>query len=257
MSGAVASCVYEGWVRHRRFAPIAHDFRYRLAMLYLDLAELPELFEDRWLWSARGPALAWFRRADHLGDPREPLDEAVRALVAARTGERPRGPVRLLTHLRYLGYCFNPVSLYYCYEADGERLAAIVAEVSKTPWGERHAYVLDRRRDLGTGRSLRFRFTKDFHVSPFMAMDQLHDWRFTRPGRQLVVHMENVERGATLFDATVRLGRRPLTTGSLARVLTRYPLMTGQVIAAIYRQALRLWLGGTPFYPHPSRAVEN
>lgn len=102
------SCIYEGRVSHRRFQPIRHDFRYSLAMLYLDLAELPELFDPFWCWSARGPAPLWFRRADHYGAADRPLDASIRELVAAEAGFRPTGPIRLLTHLRYFGYGFNP-----------------------------------------------------------------------------------------------------------------------------------------------------
>lgn len=129
------SAVYEGTIRHRRREPTEHEFRYRIFMLYLDLAELPALFDGRWLWSARRPALAWFRRADYLGDPAVPLDAAVRDLVRERTGARPTGPIRLLTHLRYFGYAQNPVSFYYCFSADGSAVETIVAEVTNTPWG--------------------------------------------------------------------------------------------------------------------------
>jgi len=156
-----ASCVYEGVVRHRRHEPVRHELAYRVALLYLDLGELPRLLDGHPLWSARRPALAWIRRADHLGDPREPLDEAVRDLVAERTGRRPDGPVRLLTHARYLGHCFNPVSFYYCFDAGGRALRAVVAEVTNTPWGERHAYVVS-----GDGRVLKGEHAKAMRVSP-------------------------------------------------------------------------------------------
>ncbi|MEI2421818.1 DUF1365 family protein, partial [Arthrospira platensis SPKY2] len=106
-------------------------------MVCLDLAELDTVFRGRWLWSTQRPALAWLRREDHLGDPAHSLDESVRRLVAERTGRRPAGPIRLLAHLRYFGHCFNPVSFYYCYDAAGERVETIVAEVNNTPWGER------------------------------------------------------------------------------------------------------------------------
>jgi DUF1365 family protein len=141
-----ASCVYEGWVRHRRYGSVAHELRTKLFMLYLDLDELPALFDSYRLASGRGRALAEFRRADYLGDPRRPLATEVRELVAARTGRRPTGPIRLLTNLRYFGHCFNPVSFYYCFDASGNRVETIVAEVTNTPWGERHAYVLSPAR---------------------------------------------------------------------------------------------------------------
>ncbi len=83
--------------------------------MYLDLEELPELFDGSLAWSARRPALARFRRSDYLGDPRRPLREEVLDLLEARTGRRPGGPVRLLTQLRQFGFTFNPVSFYYCF----------------------------------------------------------------------------------------------------------------------------------------------
>jgi hypothetical protein len=241
----VRSCLYVGRVRHRRLEPVAHAFSYRLFMTYLDLDELPRLFDDRWLWSARGFAPAWFRREDYLGDPEVPLAEAVKDLVEERLGRRPAGPVRLLTHLRYLGYAFNPLSLYHCFEPDGETVAATVAEVTSTPWRERHAYV------VGPGR--RHEVRKALHVSPFMGMDQRYRWRLTEPGARLGVHMESVEAGRVVFDATLALRREEITGRSLARALVRFPFMTGRVIAAIYLQALRLRLKGARFHPHPRR----
>src|SRR5688500_4198941 len=165
------SALYTGWIRHRRFGPAKNEFRYRIFMSYLDLAELPALFDRRWLWSARGPALAWFRREDFLGPQDVPLDEAVRAVVQERTGLAPRGPIRLLTQLRFFGYSFNPVSFYYVFGEDS-RLETIVAEITNTPWKERHVYVLPITGAARVGsHAWRFGFAKEFHVSPFMPMD--------------------------------------------------------------------------------------
>ncbi len=104
------SRIYKGWVEHRRVAPRQHRFRYRMFMMYLDLAELPALFDRTPGWSARRPALAWFKRSDYLGPAEVPLDAAVRNLVKQRSGIRPQGPIRLLAHLRYFGHCLNPMS---------------------------------------------------------------------------------------------------------------------------------------------------
>ncbi len=247
------SAVYEGRVRHRRFSPRAHEFTYRLCLLYLDLAEVPAVFALHPLYSAHRPAAAWLRRADHFGDPAVPLSESVRRVVAERTGARPAGPVAMLANLRYFLCDMNPVSFFYCFDAAGQRVETIVAEIHNTPWGERHLYVLPAADGTGEGGRRRFRFRKTFHVSPFFDMDYDYDWRFTAPGANLAVHMENLRAGRREFDATLTLARREIDRAALTRVLVRYPLMSARVLAAIYWQALRLWAKGCPFFPHPRR----
>jgi DUF1365 family protein len=253
MSERFASAVYEGVVTHHRHAPHDHAFRYRMAQLYLDLDELDRVFDGRWLWSAGGRNLAEFRRSDYLGAPEQPLAEAVRERAAAALGYRPGGPVRVLTHLRYGGIVFNPVTFYYCYEADGTTLDCVVAEITNTPWRERHSYVL-RVDDNAAGHVIDASFPKRFHVSPFMPMEREYRWRFTCPGEQLRVHMDVLRDGVREFDAHLSLQRRELTGASLSRVLWRYPLMTAKVVGAIHFEALRLWLKRNPIHDHPARS---
>ena len=236
------SAIYEGSIRHRRFAVKQHEFRYRIAMAYIDLDELPELLGGR-LTRTR-PGLVRFRRSDYLGDPAIPLDHAVRSLVEARLGSAPQGPIRLLTHLRTLGHCFNPVSFYYCFAPDGETLEAIVAEVTNTPWGERHAYVLQAGDPIPRGG-----FDKALHVSPFMPMDQRYTWRAPAPGPTLSVQIESTQNDHKAFDATLGLKRRPLTR----RSLLRRPGATLGMLALIYGHAVALKLKGVPIQPHPAR----
>jgi DUF1365 family protein len=249
------SAIYTGQLRHRRFAPLEHSFSYDLFMMFVDLAELDDVFAKRWLWSAKRPALAWLRRADFLGDETIPLDRAVRDRVESDTGVRPTGPIRMLTHLRYFGLSFNPVTFYYCYDLHDRAVDTIVAEITNTPWNERFAYVLTQQMNIGADAIQRYRFRKAFHVSPFLNLDYDYDWRFsapTPPAKRLTVHMEN-HRDGKVFDATLDLKRRELSSAALASTLLFFPVMTMKVVAGIYWQALRLWLKRVPVHSHPTR----
>jgi DUF1365 family protein len=244
-----ASAIYEGTIDHRRFAVRSHEFRHRIALVYLDLDELDGLLGGRLL--ARRPGVVRFRRADYLGDPHVGLADAVRGQVECRTGKVPAGPIRLLTHLRTFGHCFNPVSFYYCFTAQ-EKLDAVVAEVTNTPWSERHAYVLARG---GEGSVLTAAFTKALHVSPFMGMAQRYTMRVATPGATLAVHIESHELGRLAFDATLALRRTPLTRGGMARMTARYPAATLRMLALIYGHAFALKLRGVPLHPHPTESA--
>lgn len=248
------SCIYEGIVEHFRRTPVAHQFRYRLFLMFVDLDELPRIFERFWLWSAGRPNFAWFRRADHLGPPEQPLKESVLDLVHSQLGWRPSGPVRLLTHFRYAGFQMNPVSLFYCYSAQSDSPVALVAEVNNTPWNERHCYVLDlHEQDEQDERKLTATQPKQFHVSPFLGMDFDYHWQLNAPGSELTVQIENWDGTNHPFAARLTMHRVPLNSWNLARVLVTYPLITMRVFLGIYWQALVLWVKRIPYVPHPQR----
>lgn len=243
-----------GRVWHRRRTPRAHRFSYRLYYTLFDVEQIESLCRrSRW-WSMERLNLVSFRRRDFLGDERQPLAEAVRSRVEEESGIRPRGRIMLLTHLRQWGICFNPVSFYLCLDAS-QRPEFIVAEVHNTPWGQRHAYVLDARSQAGP--DYRFRFAKSFHVSPFLPMSLEYDWRFRIDRERLDVHMLVMEGDSECFAAGMRLDFHPLDSRAMQRMPLAYPFLTARVVLAIYWQALRLWIKRVPFFTHPDKQVRQ
>lgn len=241
------SAIYEGTVTHRRVDDHAGSFNRNIAMPFLDLGEIEALGDLAPLWRAERPALVSFRREDFLGGGREPLRAAVLDLVESRTGHRPSGPVRLLAHHRSWGWVFNPISLYYCYATDGDSLEAVVADVSNTPWGESHPYVIDTRAGLDAIAPQQ----KALHVSPFVPMELTYSFQLTAPGERCGFSV-TAQRGDTaVFQAGFALRRKPLTRLGVARMLLRHPLMTHRVSGGIYTRAARLWLRRVQFVPHP------
>jgi hypothetical protein len=236
---SLASGIYEGTLRHRRFEFKRREFSHRIALAYIDLDELPNLLGGR-LIKCR-PGLLRFRHRDYL------TSDTIRELAA---GE---GPIRVLTQLRSFGTCFNPVSFYYCFAPGGEQLAAVVAEVTNTPWGERHRYVLHAAGDAAV---IDGAFDKAMHVSPFMGMDQRYVWRLAVPGETLSVHIENRNAAGDLaFDATLAMRRHELTPASARALTRRYPLASLRVLALIYGHALGLRLAGVPAHPRPKAST--
>lgn len=241
------SAIYQGWIRHRRYQPKPHTFRYGIFYAYLDLDELPDLLANTPFFGTSPLSPVRFKRSDYLGPSDVPLKQAVHDLVYEKQGLRLQGKVCMLTHLRYFGHCFNPVTFYYCFEDGAEDAVAIVAEINNTPWDQRYAYVMTRH----TAKDHRYRFPKDFHVSPFMPMAQNYDWQFESPKQHLRVHMRNLEADHLVFDATLMLDRLAWSGKQLCAAVMRHPLVTVKAIFAIYYQAFRLWMKRNPFHDHP------
>jgi len=249
---------YFGTLRHRRFQPRRHEFTYGLFMAFLDVERIQELTQisrflsyNRWNWAS-------FDERDHFGDTRIPLRPRLAANAAEHGLTLPDGRIFLLTHLRYLGYNFNPISFFYCYDR-AERLQMVLAEVHNT-FGETYNYWLSPGNqrlspDGGPAKSRRYQCPKALHVSPFMDMRLDYEFVLTPPGERLTAHMNTLEDGRANFDATLNLERRPWTSGSLMRALGRHPWMTVKVIGAIHWEALRLLLKRLPVYTHPARRL--
>ena len=242
---SLRSGIYEGRVVHHRHTPVDHRFTYRIALVLLDLSEVDAICRLHPLWSEEGRNVVSFHRADYLGDPSVPLDVAVRDLVEERTGNRPNGPISVLTQLRTWGWLFNPITTYYCYDPAGITVTTTVVEVTNTPWHERTAYVLD---GIGTHQ-----VAKGMHVSPFLPMRLTHRFTIGAPGDHLTLAIDDLDGDELVFGASMALTRHPAGRTALSRLLWRFPFMTLQVSLGIYRQALAIRRKGVPFHPHPDK----
>lgn len=250
------SCLYEGTIGHRRRIDVEHRFSQPIVLAYLDLDELDTAFGAHPLWSTSRPAPVRLRRSDMHGDPSWPLAAAVRSTLAAELGSAPAGPVRVLTHLRHWAWTFNPISLYFAFDADDTRVEAVLAEVTNTPWHERKAYALAAP-PPAVAEDSGIRFAKELHVSPFMDLDLDHVLRFSPPGEErLTVGMDDHRQDETdqlVFSAGMVLRRRPLDRASMSHVLLHHRLPSHRVSAGIHLNALRLWRKGAPFRRHPHK----
>ena len=243
------SGIYSGTLRHRRFIPVHHEFTYPLFMVFLDIDRLPELMKVSPMAGYNRRNWASFHEKDHFGDAAASLRERVFRDAKQSGVVVPEGRIFLLTHLRYLGYNFNPVSFFYCYDRD-DRLQMVMAEVHNT-FGETQNYWLTSAVQRPAGENKRYRFSKTFHVSPFLKMGHEYDWTFTPPGERLISQSVSYEEGQQVFDSTLKLERRDWSRAELHRALLRFPWMTAKVIAAIHWQALRLLLKRVPVVRHP------
>lgn len=250
-----ASAIFVGKIGHSRFAPKRRSFSYPVYMTYLDLSELESgggsgLFGGSRLFSTRHWAPLQFRRQDFYGDSFRPLSAEIRDLVERETGTRPNGPIRLLANLRTFGYQFNPIAVYYCFDASGERLSHVVADVTNIPYRESHAYVFSA---LAGGHEVDGTAEKQMHVSPFLEMDYTYRLRTGVPTDELGLLVSNSRDGAVEFSAALRLRRRPASAGQLRRTVMRFPAIAISVTAKIFWQALKMKLQGYRWYGHQAR----
>ena len=238
------SCVYQGDIFHKRFTHGDHAFSYQLDYLYLDLDEIEQVFAQSRFWSANAFNLVSFRRQDYLPGENTDLRQEVIHRIKLLSGELFSGKVFLLTTLRSLGYCMNPISLFYC--IDGDELKYVLAEVHNTPWDERHLYLL-------SGPDFSTETEKNFHVSPFMPMDTTYHWHISDPKEQFNVEINVSQNSLPLFTASIMLVRQVLSAGNVRHIIWRQMRQSLRTISAIYLQAARLWIKRVPFYGHPNK----
>lgn len=244
----LTSKLYQGWLRHRRTTPVENCFQYNVFMVYLNLDELDTVFSLTPFWRREKISLAQFRRSDFHQKDNPNLKQAVLDSVECQLGERPKGAVYMLGNLRYFGYTINPLCTYYCFDENGQ-LHSVLAEVTNTPWGESHAYALKCTKATN---KLNIEFSKRMHVSPFNPVDMQYKWVSTCPSETALIHIENWRDEQKVMDATLSMNALAMTPTNMNKILLQYPFMTIKTVAAIYFQALKLWLKKSPFYGNPS-----
>ncbi len=241
------SAIYTGFVRHQRFQPKKHSFRYRLFMMAIDLDESPSLAGfSPFLGLSRWNVLR-FDPSHYLTGDKQLKKEAVWRKVLSLGGDNTNGKVILLAQMSCFGFYFSPVNFYYCYDLDGG-LKYLLAEVSNTPWNERHYYLIDYKAKNDT--------PKCFHVSPFMNLDMAYRWKFKAPAKSLCVHIEN-HREDKIFDATLSLRRKEISRKNLLACLIRLPFMTLKIVSSIYWQALKIYLKKIPYVSYEAKGEEK
>ncbi len=240
-----SSAVYLGDVVHRRRQPRTHRLRYRVFSMLLRLDELDALDSRHRLFAYNRAGLFSFHDSDHGPGDGSRLQPWIRQQLTAAGLQGIDGPVYLLCYPRMFGYVFNPLSVYYCHDAE-DRLRAIVYEVANTH-GERHCYVLPA--DPGQG-TVRHACRKEFYVSPFLPMECHYRFHTRTPGERLSLLIRESANGAKVLDAWFCGTRRELSDARLLKLALRFPLMTLKIITGIHWEALRLWLKGLPVYRH-------
>ena len=249
-----ASALYRGGVMHRRLRPRAHQLNYRVFWLLLDLAEIDGLDRRLRLLSRNRFNLLSFHDRDHSDGSGTALRLQIEDFLRRAGVDIGDGPIRLLTMPRVLGYVFNPISLYYCHQADG-RLAAMVYEVTST-FGVRHAYVIPVPSEDQAAGLIRQGAAKALYVSPFMGMEMDYVFRGHAPGQRLDLTIDGLDAEGVLITAAMSGERRPLQDGQLWAAALALPLMTFKIMAAIHWEALKLWLKGVRLTRQPPPARE-
>lgn len=237
------SGIYWGNVRHRRFGDISHQFGYRLYMMGIDVDEISQLCDKSFIFGQKWYNPIRFLEKDYVrGEPSE-LKQRIERKVRQLGGSwSTTNRVIMLIQCRCFGVYFSPINCYFCYDAGG-KCQYMLAEVSNTPWRERHYYLVDLQGEL--------RNKKEFHVSPFMDLNMDYLWRIRPPKKSTLVHIEN-HTSYKVFDATLTLMKWDFSARNIMKTLSLIPFMTIKVVTGIYWQALQLFIKKVPFVAHPN-----
>lgn len=239
--------LYEGSIIHRRHLPRTHQFKYPLFQFLLDLDHLSNLANVSPLLGFESYNYLSYYRSKYFINNENNFKVAVLSRLGI-TSNYSNYKVTLLTSLSYLGYCFNPISLYFIYEHGVFK--SLIAEVTNTPWHERHLYILDAP-VLSKPPIYHFEANKCLHVSPFMTMDYKYEFKLKLTDNEIMLHIRNIHDEIVTFDATLNMVGTPLTKCSLHGLLRKYPLHTHRTVFLIHWHALKLWLKGIAIQPHP------
>lgn len=238
------SRLYQCAVMHHRLVPFQHRFVYKIFMFYIDLDEMDALSGQLRFFSRNRFNLFSFRDKDHIQRMGKTVKDSLLEYLETHGVDLQGGRIMLLTHLAVLGYTFNPVSFYFCFNKQNDPVCA-VAEVGNT-FGEQKLFFLGI--DPFSENTLIGKHTKYFYVSPFIDMDTEFDFKLKVPDEKLDIQINDFQSGKKIFLSSLTGTQRKLTDGALLWFFLRFPFITLQVIALIHWQALKLYVRKLPYH---------